>query len=203
MNENPKAATTRRWFASGLALLILLSLLFIGSIQGVAAQSCSTQYKVQSGDTLSSIAVKYGTTVEEIAAANNLTAPYQIFVGQTLCIPAGTSVEATGTVSSTPSSKTGITITPSGLYVVTVKASKMAKNTPYYVRIYSGHTRPTGQGTRLGYLKTDKNGDGTKSYGIPVKFYDNTSKKIGKYITICLKNPWNDASHCQAIYMNP
>lgn len=204
MNENPKAVTARRWIAGVLAVAIFMSLVLVGSIQGVAAQSCSTQYKVQSGDTLSSIAVKYGTTVEEIAAANNLTAPYQIFVGQTLCIPVGSSVQPTGTVSSTSTaSKNGITITPSGLYVVTVKASKMAKNTPYYVRIYSGHTRPAGQGTRLGYLRTDKNGDGTKSYGIPVKFYDNTAKKIGKYITICLKNPWNDAVHCQALYMYP
>jgi hypothetical protein len=206
MNESPKAVTARRWFAGVLALVILMSLVLVGSIQGVAAQSCSTQYKVQSGDTLSSIAVKYNTTVEAIAAANSLTSPYQIYVGQTLCIPAGASVSATGTVSSSSSStsnKPGVTITPNGFYVVTVKTTKMAKNTPYYVRLYSGNNRPVGQGIRLGTIRTDKNGDATKSFGIPVKFYDKNALKWGKFATICLKNPWNDASNCQTLYMYP
>ena len=204
MNENPKAVTARRWIAGALAVAIFVSMVLVGSIQGVAAQSCSTQYKVQSGDTLSSIAVTYNTTVEEIAAANSLTSPYQIFVGQTLCIPAGASTQVTGTVSATSTAtKSGVTITPSGLYLVTVKVTKMAKNTPYYFRLYSGSSRPIGQGTRLGTIRTDKNGNATKSFGIPTRFYDKNALKWGKFANFCLKNPWNDASHCQALYMYP
>jgi LysM repeat protein len=45
------------------------------------------QYTVQWGDTVYSIARKYGTTVEAIAQANSLSANYLIKVGQTLTIP--------------------------------------------------------------------------------------------------------------------
>ncbi len=48
-----------------------------------------TLYTVQQGDTLFAIAVRYGTTVAEIAAANNLADPSTIVVGQVLKIPTG------------------------------------------------------------------------------------------------------------------
>jgi LysM repeat protein len=44
-------------------------------------------YKVRSGDTLSGIAVKFGTTVDAIAALNGITNPSLIRVGQVLTIP--------------------------------------------------------------------------------------------------------------------
>jgi lysozyme len=44
-------------------------------------------YKVQPGDTLTFIAIKFGTTVAAIAAANNLTNINAIQVGQELIIP--------------------------------------------------------------------------------------------------------------------
>lgn len=47
------------------------------------------QYVVQAGDTLASIAQRFGTTVEAIVRANNLTDPNLIFVGQVLTIPTG------------------------------------------------------------------------------------------------------------------
>jgi hypothetical protein len=89
------------------------------------------------------------------------------------------------------------------MYLVTIKANKMAAKTPYYVRLYSGPIKTTTQGTRLGFLKTDKNGNGTKSFGIPSSFYDRNALRWGKYATFCLKNPWNDASSCQTVYMRP
>lgn len=48
---------------------------------------CTTYY-VRPGDTLSGIAWRYGTTVQAIMAANGLTNPNYIYVGQKLCIPA-------------------------------------------------------------------------------------------------------------------
>lgn len=42
---------------------------------------------VQPGDTLWSIAARYGVTVEALMRANNLTNPNYIFLGQTLVIP--------------------------------------------------------------------------------------------------------------------
>lgn len=46
------------------------------------------QYVVQAGDTLYTIAQKFGTTVEAIAQANNITNINVVYVGQVLTIPA-------------------------------------------------------------------------------------------------------------------
>jgi LysM repeat protein len=51
-------------------------------------------YTVQRGDTLYSIARRYGTTVEAIAAANGITNPSRIRTGQTLTISGATGVPA-------------------------------------------------------------------------------------------------------------
>jgi LysM repeat protein len=89
-----------------LACLLLLVILGLGA--GVPAVVCAvpgaepTTYVVSWGDTLSSIARRYGTTVSAIAQANQLSNPNWIYVGQRLAIP--------GTTSPAP--------TTSGLYVV-------------------------------------------------------------------------------------
>lgn len=44
-------------------------------------------YVVQPGDTLFGIATRFGVPWTEIVRANNLQAPYALFVGQTLLIP--------------------------------------------------------------------------------------------------------------------
>ncbi len=48
-------------------------------------------YVVKPGDTLFSIAMRFGTTVNAIAMANNITNPNFIFAGQQLVIPSGAS----------------------------------------------------------------------------------------------------------------
>jgi LysM repeat protein len=52
-------------------------------------------YTVQAGDTLTRIAARFGVTVNQIMAANNLTNPNFIYVGQVLRIPAAGSVPST------------------------------------------------------------------------------------------------------------
>lgn len=44
-------------------------------------------YTVRTGDTLQAIAIRFSTTVEAIAQANNLREPYLIYPGQVLVIP--------------------------------------------------------------------------------------------------------------------
>ena len=58
-------------------------------------------YKVAEGDTLNKIAKEFGVTVEALKAANNLTDD-NIFVGQTLKIPAEGETEDTGNAEETP-----------------------------------------------------------------------------------------------------
>jgi LysM repeat protein len=50
---------------------------------------CGTYYTVQWGDTLSSIAARYGTTVQAIMYANNIANPNYIYAGMILYIPCG------------------------------------------------------------------------------------------------------------------
>lgn len=60
--------------------------------------SSDTVYTVKSGDTLSGIAAKYGTTYQKLAAYNGISNPNVITVGQKIKIPAsGTSTTATAT----------------------------------------------------------------------------------------------------------
>jgi LysM repeat protein len=70
-----------------LALLVMQLVLATGSVAH-ALSPCS-YYTVQRGDTLYSIARRYGTTVNAIAQANGILNPSYIYVGQVLCIPSG------------------------------------------------------------------------------------------------------------------
>lgn len=51
---------------------------------------CGTYYTVQWGDTLSSIAARYGTTVQALMSANNIANPNHIYAGMILYVPCGT-----------------------------------------------------------------------------------------------------------------
>ncbi|MCZ6707351.1 MAG: LysM peptidoglycan-binding domain-containing protein, partial [Chloroflexi bacterium] len=59
-------------------------------------------YTVQTGDNLSSIAVQFNTSIDEIVALNNLDNPNALSVGQVLRIPGGDFPEDEETVADTP-----------------------------------------------------------------------------------------------------
>jgi LysM repeat protein len=65
----------------------LLGLLWLSIILGTAVASAETIYIVQRGDTLASIARRYGTTIQAIAQANNIINPNLIYPAQRLVIP--------------------------------------------------------------------------------------------------------------------
>jgi LysM repeat protein len=62
-----------------------------GTVQTPTTQPQSggtgTQHVVQAGENAFRIALRYGTTIEAIAAANGISNPNLIFVGQVLVIP--------------------------------------------------------------------------------------------------------------------
>ena len=67
----------------------------------VKASNQSVKYTIQSGDSLTSVSTKYGITVDELAAANNLDRNAKLIHGKILTIPASGTVK----VSAKPQSK--------------------------------------------------------------------------------------------------
>ncbi len=186
---------TRRLTLTGLSLVLVLVMLagaFPTQQVGAAglAATCAYNHTVASGETLSSIALKYNTTVQEIAAANNLKEPYVIYVGQRLCIPAGatTSTEPT-TTTSTPKGPT-FTVEQDQWGFITIKSYGMKHNTPYYIRVSEGWGYSL-VSTKLGLLKTDDKGNGEKSFRLPWGF------RYSSQFYVCMKNPFTDVATCQ------
>jgi LysM repeat protein len=90
-------------FRIGVVLgLLLLVATFILNVPGASAQArtaCSGSdrtYIVVSGDTLSGIGYRYGTSWSALASYNQIVNPNLIYIGQTVCIP------SQGTVSNDP-----------------------------------------------------------------------------------------------------
>lgn len=67
---------------------------FVTIPQLLALMTSQVIYTVKAGDTLWSIAQKYGVTVQQIATANNITNVNLIYVGQLLVIPAKTTASS-------------------------------------------------------------------------------------------------------------
>jgi len=70
----------------------------IGLPLAAAQESTQTIYVVQPGDTLASIALRYGFSTAELAKANGLINPDQIYVGLKLIIPAAATAGKTASV---------------------------------------------------------------------------------------------------------
>ena len=88
----------RRALLAFMLVLTLLGALFPGAASAAPPESaaptaqsgqwgCANVHTVRFGETLSSIAAWYGTTVQAIMQANGLWNPNHIFAGQRLCIP--------------------------------------------------------------------------------------------------------------------
>ena len=121
----------------------------------VVPATADTTYTVQPGDTLALLARRYGTTVTAIAQTNHIINPNLIYVGQTLIIPDGSSVNPPGPTPTPPPSTspppTGETITyvvQSGdtmfrigvRFNVTVSALALANGITNMNLIYVGQT---------------------------------------------------------------
>lgn len=83
----------------GVALLLAIALIMpLSHLPTSGAQDGSQSHIVQTGENLYRIALRYGLTVNELAAANGITDPTRIFVGQILVIPGSTTANATASL---------------------------------------------------------------------------------------------------------
>jgi LysM repeat protein len=87
MKINPQGNLFQRGTLILLSAVLILSLLGASAPQPVLAAKCAATHFVKAGDTLAKISDYYDVPVKDIAAANNLTQPYTISIGQALCIP--------------------------------------------------------------------------------------------------------------------
>lgn len=75
--------------------LLLAALLLPMGVQTASASSCPI-HVVQRGENLYRISLRYGTSVQAIAAANGIANPSRIYVGQRLSIPCGSAPPPSG-----------------------------------------------------------------------------------------------------------
>ena len=87
MSQSRKAIWQR-----ALAILAVLLVVQLFLVPAVGASGCPFYYLVRPGDTLTSIAIRFGTTVSAIARANGIINPNCIFAGRCLLIPCPTVV---------------------------------------------------------------------------------------------------------------
>jgi hypothetical protein len=185
-----------------LIIVALLASVMPQFTQQASAATCSKKYTVVSGDTLSSIAAKYNTTVQVLAELNDLASPYVLSVGQVLCLPSNATA-ITPTPKSTSSSSSGkykyeMSVDRSGTRITLKVASFPPKNN-FWVRV--GQDLKRAAWVKIGRLHTNKSGSGEGTYRLP----DELRKEPSYYL--CLKNQVTDKLTCtkvyQTVYINP
>jgi hypothetical protein len=158
---------TRKTFVIALIFVFaLVAVLPAFQTPGLAA-TCQATYTVKRGDTLSRIGQKWGVAWREIAAANNIKAPWRIYTGSKLCIPTGTT---TTPVTPKPP-KTGRIPTFSISAVVrdnnvTIQTANFPANTKFDVRMGAFGTAGVG-GTLVTTIDSGAGGSFSATYSIP------------------------------------
>ena len=114
---------------------------------GASTTATATYYTVQSGDTLSGIAVEYNTTTATLTSLNNLSNPNLIYVGQRLLVKS-TSTSAASSATSTATSTASATSTSS----TTSATTYTVKSGDTLSSIASSHNTTTAALTSLNSL---------------------------------------------------
>lgn len=76
-------------------LILVFTLVAMLALFTSGAGAQTTNYTVQPGDSLTAIANRFNTTIDALAAANNLTVTTRLVAGQRLVIPVSPSLPAT------------------------------------------------------------------------------------------------------------
>lgn len=187
--------STRRIAMTVVSVMMVLALMAVmlpqrqASAVGLAV-TCSTYHSVASGETLSSISVKYDVSVADIASANDLKEPYQIYVGQRLCIPGTAAVATATTTAETTSDGPDFTVKAAkDAFTYEIATVSYPVKSPLFIRV----TRPDNSTVtaKLGTMKTNNKGVAKRVVRLPKPFRDAETLKI------CLKNAYTDDVQCK------
>ena len=173
-----------------LALIVTLLLSALPTMDA-AAVTCKFKHTVVAGDTITYIGQLYQVDWQEIAKANNISAPYTLAVGQILCIPSGT--EPPNTTGGKKDGKVPTLDVVPSLGHIFVAVENFAPKTPYYVRLYANRVNLS---YRIGNFTTNKEGDWSGWFKVPgfMPRFDE--------MQVCVKNTWTDAVSCDK-YQDP
>jgi LysM repeat protein len=129
-----------KWTRCG-AMLIVVALVLLAPVfrpAPTAAQTGQT-HTVQAGENLFRIALRYGFTVEYLAAANGITDPTRIYAGQVLIIPdSAETVPAAEAVQ--PAVPADPALSGGDLGILPAASSPAAETAPVYHTIQRGET---------------------------------------------------------------
>jgi LysM repeat protein len=105
-----------RWAAAILAVLVLVVLgaVFVPHAEAAVPDNAGGTYVVRSGDTLNSIAARYGVSPSTLARTNGISNPNRIYIGQRLVIPGSAAPVAQARPAVAASSGGGIYIVRAG-----------------------------------------------------------------------------------------
>lgn len=87
VSDRVRKLVTYGWLIASLALPVAGIALISQGVTGLAPAGDGLTHTVQSGETLTGIALRYGVTVDELVQANGLANANQIYVGDQLVIP--------------------------------------------------------------------------------------------------------------------
>ncbi|WP_080484715.1 LysM peptidoglycan-binding domain-containing protein, partial [Oenococcus oeni] len=174
-----------------------------------STSSSSKSYTVASGDTLTSIAKAYGTTVSAIATANNISNPDYIYVGEVLTIGSSTSTSTSSTSSSSTSSSSKSYTVASGdtltsiakAYGTTVSAIATANNISNPDYIYVGEVLTIGSSTSTSTSSTSSSSTSSSSKSYTVASGDTLTSIAKAYgVSISTLAKLNNISNTNLIY---
>ncbi|OIK60963.1 peptidoglycan-binding protein [Oenococcus oeni] len=174
-----------------------------------STSSSSKSYTVASGDTLTSIAKAYGTTVSAIATANNISNPDYIYVGEVLTIGSSTSTSTSSTSSSsTSSSSKSYTVASEDTltsiakaYGTTVSAIATANNISNPDYIYVGEVLTIGSSTSTSTSSTSSSSTSSSSKSYTVASGDTLTSIAKAYgVSISTLAKLNNISNTNLIY---
>lgn len=164
-----------------ISALLVLAVIAAALPQPVAAASCMTYYTVKAGDKTGKISRNFDVKWIEIAKANNLERPYELQVGQRLCIPFKYSVSLKGNIN-----------VRSVNNLIQITAAGFPNKGSYTVKVRDV-TLSAGDWYKLGKLSIKKNTSSKGDYILP------KALKGAIYLEVCIKNGTTDHVVCKTV----